>query len=1194
MSREPETLCLPYFPKNPSPHLTLTAEKEIQSFCPSFTLENDFIIALFKANHPALSLKAFELWKKESDENKRTIFKSISTLYQIQMIKQLNLTEEELLPVLPKLLSLLNQKEAIASILDLAALICSLKSPPDSCVDAILDLYIPLFGVKPEIYPLLAKSERHLLKSAREYPEDALKTWQAGLSLAPKAEAHLLSTLILFLQNDQAIPLFPALNRDLLDKKQGKLIADKIDTLKTNPKVLISEALRCIQKKAWSQAHNLLLALLNQAFEEQDEVKRIMQQLPTMPETLLLHPNIQNYFTPEELLSLFTLNLTPSLTQKGLKLFPSQDETANQNFVKQILKRRYVPSGKATSYVLTLKEQEFVQKWMEQYPPQALSQEDLKNYLQLNHPQASAKIRQLTTKETLEALKEEYEGYIPSTEEIKEWLTLILDAEAPHLFPFVEWMEKCTPPIELFMKCIPFSFPDEERLKRCIASLKVDQTTLSEIMALYSHYNLFTASNLSPFITEALHHPSVEIKKKVLRLCQQFAYPINSSTITLYVQLKDESLFDLMKLSLTPDLTLELAKGAAQISLHSLHVVLLLNYRDEHQLPDDAPFLSLLVSSNNIHLMKEGIDRLSDRLKNQPEKVKENFKILEALIKNENIGAQLQSLIESINIDNLEHSQMLSFIRILCLNPKEFTMRSALEAAFLLLHKQVNKDAANIFCKLFELALKMEGDLCWDIYLCLTHPGLLKVLTINKIDEYFFEVLEKVLTEYKDFESVCKVVKMMGFHYPIFHKYPHKEKKFQALAYDALLSMQAGNDVDVATLLLDVLFKIPTNPKRISRQAASYCNALNITKTPFNPAHFPGNPKDALFENALVMIDKILKCSPHHLDNNHQLYDFISVQLSLLICCYCENVKELIPYIYRYMFMQLPSGYDVVEISIESKWKLLRSVLTVFKPKPDCYQEILESCCLVSDQLTVINLAPEEHIKAFKKVIYQLIQHPSPQGVCYAMALMHVHEMELLAIKNEELVFLLKKATEAVLKDPLYPLQKGNLIYHSYVKFLITLCYKRTEIALSCLQTFFSRLNSLIEESDDYVLTSSVVLGLKLCAGDQIFTMNYPIFLSFLTQYTNAVLKQGKRNRSFQGHLTKVASLCLCLHEKDRREVATLISTILMNLKRTPSKDFGSYLNIVCILQQLKGKPEVFKEVYVRINQEKGAGRSSL
>lgn len=1166
---------LHYYPTNPGAFLAAATEKYIQSFDETFTLDpQNLVKSLFKLKHPRLLLTAYELWGK--DKEIRLIGEISHPYYQIKMLKHVD--PSSLLPVLtPQLMPCFKSHEGIALFQDFMAILEKVENPPLS--EELVELYLAKFGYQPQIAEILKKCKGagSLLLNADS--KDVLKIWQENPALfTPKEEALFLTTQILQATDEEACNLLPSLNRDLLDKKSARQVADKIEKLKAHPHlgtgVMLKEIDYLIAKREFTPAAALLHALLSREPGEKEEVKKRLLALPKIPENLWLHPKISLYLSAEEILA------GSAPISKAMEVFPSPSESVNRIFISQLLKKRNVHSAKVTAYVIQLQDKELIMQWLEA-AVSPLSPAEIGTLLNLKLPQVSPFLRKATTRETLETMKDAYAAYIPLTTEISAWITLILEAKLFDSYPVLEWMENTPPTLAQLSLCPPL------RVKEFIRKFPVVPDNLSALLPLYE--TLFTPADTAPFLTAALQHTSNSLKQNVWQLCRpHITLETRPMAIRLLIQMKDETLFKLEPWNE------EIAKGAAQLIKEPQKEIQRL-YRLLPYGKNDPSILTLCAQSKHLPLLGEVAASLTYRVHAFPDKIKDHLLNLEAILKNCHhatplLDIQLKALLSIFNSFPLNNTQLVMMVKALMLYPKPFTLLAAFEAAYCYLSHNGDKEEETL-AKLFELGIQ-DATLHIDTYLCLCHYNLPKLMNKAKIEKFTVQVIEEMLIDAaktKDPKKIRQIIEIFFVNYRTIYRRPLREKNCITLLMDAMLAMPGENvQLTMAGPFVHLLYQINLPTGRMTQQSAGYFKSMNLYDSSADPLTLPHEPHDHHFDYSMILLKKMLSLDPKEMDNNHELYEFICVHLSLLALIYPENIAELIPYITQYVMYQLPSAHDLALDSLQAKCKLVLHIIESCILRKDTCQEMLEACYLTATELKkVYNIPIQQSQIALKTVIFRLIHHPSLEGVAYACSLLTWHIEIVKTLDDNSLNFLIKEIMEAIVKKPFYQVN-GTNIMHYFLPLLFDLMPDKTPLGLSRLQDYFSMLCKIIVESNDTQMATQALRLLELCLQQPVFQLNHGIFLTFLNNYVNAVLKLGKRTRSFKGHL--IHAVKLGLRAYDKKGFGQLIATILLTLKATPAKDFGSFLNIVGILHLLKSDRELFHEVAIRVR----ADRSSL
>lgn len=1039
----------------------------------------DLVKALFRPNHPLLSLKAFELWKRQSGlpgfrEKTLDLIETIpNPAYQIKLFKLIPSYDQ-----LGKLFSLLaysfNQAEGPSLLTDFVKGIVLLPDPaPPSAIpilNSLLELYLSKFGFQSEAFILIAKigaeAKDLFLKEAKQLdPAAAKKAWERVKNLFdPKEETAFYGHLIIRFteQNEyaEAIALLASLNRDLLDKRLEKRLLEAIEKLKLLPKlgapVVLSEVDRLIKKKEWTQAVAQLIALINQNPENKEEVRARILKLPNLPERLLL--KIDPYLTPDEYIQAITPMLSAPLLEIGIERFPAQSEELNRKFIAQIIAKNLNRDSKITPYVIALKDAALIEAWVKGC--EKLPEEELENYLKLLDPNASPTLRKFTAKSSLENISEAYAAYIPHTgkTEMAAWITLILEAKAAHLYPLISWMEKTGPQASHLSLCRAQSFSDEAGLKNLLTALPIRKQDLSLLIPLYTHFKLLTPSVIASFAIEA----DLSVKNEVLALFQQFSDQIEDlkawqSAINL---LDDERLFSYIE-GTTPfpgAMAAEIASGAVRLIKNgeTKRIQQLLVFRDKHNLGDDAPFLTLYASTEPLLALERLITFF-------PKKPKESLLILEKILKSKEqaeFDTTLQALLPNIPLNELNNASLLLLLRLLLTAPKEFALKIALDLVLLLLENKVENVPS--FGPCLELAIRSSKyPLHEKALLCVNHPLLPRSINKTKIGDLKIELIEQMLSSCKQHPAaIQETFNLFHDNYLAIAKSPSREKKCLYLAVDAFFKIPNPPPNSLITFFYKLMLKIQAT-QSVSKQMAAYFFEMEMLKIPVDK--LPSNPHDLFFAFSVLLLNKINDSDIAYLDSNHDLFEFAYSHLHTLFIAYKENTTELIPALYKFALLQLPSGYDISPEMLENKWKLLSTVMINQQNEAPDSEDFAELCYLCIDRFIYLNFPLEFAQKQFKKVLFRLFLHPSPAGVAHAITLIS-QKMELFQpLDDKTLLFMLKSLSQAVIKDPFYQIETENLI-QDYANLLFLLSLEKRKLVETHLEESYPIISKALEE----------------------------------------------------------------------------------------------------------------------------------
>lgn len=1091
-SLDPEFLDL----ANPCAQELAIHEKYLQKFT-SFTFSGrEYGHALLMANHPLLSLKGLAILQGQ-ELSAEFILKVPNPADRVKLFK-LQENKEELFPaLLASLTPFFKKNEGVPLLVEFIEAASAL-SPSAS----LLELSLQQLGLGPQTYALLEKAGTKSISGAYlaaaeqlQNPDEALKAWEVGVKhelIDKKSQAVFLAHLIIrFMELNQGAKvnaLIPLLNREHLDKKLGAQVNGVVKKLTQDPvlgtPLLLQQTDTHIEKEEWAKAAALLQTLI----DREADVKTRLAKLPNLPQNLCLHPKIGLYLSPEELISPLAAH---NLFENALRLFPTQSRAENRKLIALIISSTYRGDcQKITSYVLG--SQEMIDEWFTARPPEQISTENLHKYLKLRLPGASSYLRSHTTKKHLETLSEEYKAYIPLTQEMSEWITLILEAKLPHLFPVIEWMEKSPPTIEQLTLCPPLNLD----VRRFVAALPI--TDLELLLPLYTHYKLFTPAVIASMVAEAVKVPADHIKRAVFGLFCTVSGQVEVETwahaIQLLVQVKSELIFTYFDEKLPdPSLAAWIANGAAKLIKDPVkevkRVEQLHQFTEKYDLYHDY---ALYAASKHPPLALCAVQSIP------PDKIIENLPLLESAI-NPHISSELGKLFPLIPLKELSNGQIHSLLSAL-LPFAEFHLY-ALELIFTLVQHQ-SKTGSQTIATGLERTIRSSDPAVQDrACLCILHPYLPKLLKESKINELMAEVIELRLIRCKtaqDYPLIENAIEMFLEKYTPLTQFPAKEKSCLFHSIDAVLAMADAEQKCV--VLFKIISKIVWSKQGPSRQLISYYKQLKMAESHINPNSYPSRPNDLLFEFSTKLFEKILKCEAVFLDANHPLVDFVGAHLYYLLNAYKENAKLLVPFIFKFAFTQLPSGYDVSLHALQRKLTVLEALLEADPPTKVISNEILEMSFLVSDHLALIGLSTEQIAKGFKKVAYRLLTHPSPNGVVMACNLLAINIQITLLLDEPSTQFLLKSLTAEIIKNPLYEADSLVLVEH-FMNTLFSISKNNEKLAAHHFWDCCTQICDLVQKNREENLLQKMQEILEKCINSKKFPYEAPIFLEILNLY---------------------------------------------------------------------------------------------
>lgn len=1164
------------FPKlyaeSPSGHLISITEKFLQGFLknPSFSFGKEwssfaFASALFSQNNPLLTYQAQLYWEGQRlesgfKENTEKLLHKMPLSYRIKQIQTMSLFGH-----IPTLVNLLVKSlEGITCLPDCFDLIMETPDPDAESIALFIDHYLNTFGFSPKIYSLLAKkgiTGITYLKTAASHPAEAEKIWQLGkerLVFTEGQEAELLCQIILrfikLRENEKAALLLPLLNRKLIGKAEQKQIAQFIETQADDPALMILELERALQERQFAQIPKYLDALLS--LGDARLVRQILS-LPKQPELtakMLRHPNIRQILTPQEILQAVTKN--PAHFEIGVEIFPSGESATDRAFIELIIKRNLAAPPKLAHYVFELGDAALIEQWINLN--QQLSQEHLQRYLNL--PGASSPlIRKYTTKESLEALGAEYRAYIPtvSNEERFAWICLILEVKLAGLYPVASWMEGVPLTRPLLTLCAEAPFVGlQTRLKSGVYA----PDDLSLAAALFRRFDLFDPPAMMAFLTEALNASSerfkIEMWEHFESLCKEMDAECWILAVKLLRQIKSEKLFDLMGKTLpqSPQLCKEIAEGAAQLikdpKNEAPRIASLLLWRGKHNLEDDAKILILCANSRHTPLLMESMVRLNKLFIQFPTRIGELLQAFECVLKNVPVegGKPLlyllgDSLLENIPFTHMNLEFFLTLIRTMCRIPREDVLMKMCDLIHCLLTREIKQGDKTIAGALKLCIQSQSIELHKKALMCLNHPHFSTVVADNK--SLYFDLLEKMLMHAN--ESLIVDTTIL-FYACLSELPPEREKKIIQLFIDYILHLPANPG---ACFYIVLLFKQMSQRKTgMTKQAQKYYGGLGHPVKP--SGNLKSNPHDLLFEIVSYFLKNIINRPGAWIDADINIYKYVHLHLFNLIENYPENGQIIIPLLYKWLTLQLPSGFDLSANCLTRSSEMLIKACKI----PAIFNDHLEEL----HELAFINATQVSHTaetlpikqKAFKNVIFRLTQHPSQLGPYRACQLIEKNSEFFSTLADKTIRFLLGALEDSILKDPSLTVGREN-IKQQYLSAVI--CLMRYKPALQAhLMQFFKKLFHTLQSGPKAELAAESLNLANLTLICAIAINNYPLMVENLSLIGEFLVKNAPDAPILYSQVGQIldASLDEEIDGYEKKYSDKLIEKIFSSLRANP------------------------------------------
>ncbi len=1162
-----------FFQLKPSDHLLKITERYFQAFLknPGFTLEKEFAQTLFTTGHPQLMAKVFEFLRKEKPAEE--LISQIPDLkYKIKLLKDLPV--HQIAKLLPAIRAS-SQKIALLNELVFYAKSAQLPLPAE-----LAELYFEIFGYQPELLILLKMSDsgNAALKLARGLingnPERAKLIWETKLgSYQKQEETEFLYDLFIRTEDPD---LIYRLDRSLLGKEENSRIAQWIEKQGNGP-LLLLEFDRSVKERQWKEAFIYLEKLLNLGNPDlKDRIKPLTGQLP---EKLLLHPHIHRFLTTDEHLQAI---LSRNLIEKGLELFPAADPSINAAFIRLALKARKT-NPKVTQYLLETEDPSLVEAGFECRGEEKPSYEQMRKYLLHLSPKFSKRINKLTTKDFLEALPSEYAKFISQVKEKKEWLSLIFELKAAPLFPVLSWMEEEDPTLSHITQCQTL-FGLDERVCRLVQKLRIGRNHLPDHISLLIYYNLLNGDALHTCLNEALQIGDPKRKRQISELLQPHMGNAGLEAwlllIKLLIQLKEEKLFDYLQAGALPlshqNLFAAIDIGAAQLikepKKEVIRLIALLRFKNRHNLNVSAPFLSLLASTGRMPLLIEVIKRLIDG----HYAAKEMMSVLESALKNVPqdhskpvFDLLLKQLLPLIPVSE-DSAEALSYIQLLCSYPKGPLLHTAIDLVQKLLLNKVVKGEQTIQ-KCLELCIKSsDKSLRPKVNVCLNRLRLATLIPPNQITKLRMDAIEQTLTDacsVTQYTEIQNSIKLYIKNLPLMADFPEKEKRCTLLALDCILEFYPRQDpkFDVVADLTYVISKISQSKQTLTKQSLAYFQFIHWMENQINPAMLPSDPNDQLFENALLLAEKILNHPSKLLELNHQLYKFLLFHMTALIKAYPDNGKRLSPLLHKVFLLQLPSGHDLTYKMCQTKMEifLLAEQHKLFSRHVKEFHE-LKYFFTCEEELE--NCSLEQKQTALKNVIYRLAKHPVTAGAHLACQLIVRNRDVFYALDEMTLRFLMSALTQGILKNPFH-LQETVKTTEIYTWIINDLGQTKSALAAELFRNFYNGLldgaPSLLDDTFRYLEE-----GLKA----NLFRDNYYGFLMHITRFGQTALQNG--NYRFPSEMVRLA-----LQDKAAGYNPNAAASMIAGLWKALTKDGQGALSIERIILELQKKEAVYAEV---------------